>query len=161
MLKNLWKYKKIRFLCIGSINSLVDLTVLNTLVFVAHFPVWVANTVSVSAGITLSYFLNHYIVFRNEHGPNPKMFAKFFIVTGASVIFIQTFVIYLTRPSYTHLLRALNVTNSIKLEAKLSLNLAKITAILIGMVWNYLFYSRVIFRKNDVNKEAETITSIT
>ncbi|HUD10546.1 MAG TPA: GtrA family protein [Candidatus Saccharimonadales bacterium] len=160
MLKKLWNYKKIRYLCVGSFNSLADLTILNTLVFVGHFPVWLANVVSVSVGITLSYFLNHFIVFRHEHSPNPKLFAKFFIATGIGVILIQTIVIYFTRPLYTHLIQHTHQLSLIKIESKVSLNLAKVTAILIGMVWNYMFYSRVVFKKSPVDSEAKDIAKI-
>ena len=160
MLNKLWNYKKVRYLCVGSFNSLADLAVLNTLVFVAHSPVWVANLVSVSVGISFSYFLNHLIVFRHQASLSSKMFAKFFVVTGVSVIFVQTAVIYLTRPLYRHLVQSLHQASLIHIEAKLTLNMAKVTAILVGMVWNYTFYSRVIFRNKPIDPEAEEITSI-
>jgi putative flippase GtrA len=160
MLYKLWDHKKIRFLCVGSFNSLCDITILNTLVFTVHTPVWVANTISVSFGITLSYFLNHFIVFRYHHSPNTKLFTKFFLVTGTSVIAIQTLIIYLIRPMYQHLIAHLHYATVAQFEAKISLNLAKVTAILIGMFWNYLFYSRVVFKQLPKNEEAEEITRL-
>jgi putative flippase GtrA len=158
MLKRLWDYKKIRFLCVGSFNSLVDITILNTLVYVGHLPVWVATVVSVSVGITISYFLNHFLVFRHQHSPSYSLFAKFFVVTGAGAIVLQIIIIYLTRPLYIDLARNFHSINA-SFQGKISLNLAKLTAILTGMVWNYLFYSRLIFR-NKCDDEVKTITSI-
>jgi putative flippase GtrA len=146
MLKKLWNYKKVRFLCVGCFNTLVDLTTLNTLVFAVHLPIWLSNTISVSFGITLSYFLNHIVVFRHHRGPNFKIFAKFFLATGASVVVLQTVIIYLTKPLYTKLIQHSHTVGLLHLESKLSLNAAKLTAVLIGMVWNYVLYSRVVFK---------------
>jgi putative flippase GtrA len=160
MLYKLWDYKKIRFLCVGSFNSLCDLAVLNSLVFGLHTPIWVANTFSVSFGITLSYFLNHFIVFRHEHGPNPKLFVKFFLITGSSVIVLQTVIIYLTRPVFRSLIQHTHALSLIRIEDKISLNLAKVTAILIGMVWNYILYSQVVFKKQPDDEEALETTSL-
>jgi len=148
MLKKFWDYKKFRFLCVGSFNSLVDITTLNTLVFAAHMPVWGANIISVSFGITVSYFLNHRLVFRHRHRPNYRQFLKFFLITGIGVIGVQTAIIYLTRPLFNDLVRHVLVNGSLSIQAKITLNAAKVTAILVGMVWNYLFYSRVIFKKS-------------
>jgi putative flippase GtrA len=155
MIKKLWDYKKIRFLCVGSFNALVDLTTLNTLVFVGHLPVWLANTISVTIGITISYFLNHFIVFRHGNKPNPKLFLKFFVITGIGVIVLQTAVIYLTRPMYTDLLRSIH-SISPSIRPKFSLNMAKITAILVGMFYNYLFYSKIVFKKKTLTETKET-----
>lgn len=146
MLHKLWEHKKFRFLCVGSFNSLCDIVTLNTLVFVAHAPVWVANAISVSFGITLSYFLNHLIVFRHHSRPNFKLYAKFFTVTGIGVIVLQTLIIYLTRPGYKSLVDGLHSASLTRLDSKISLNLAKVTAIIVGMAWNYMFYSKVIFK---------------
>lgn len=159
MLKKLWDYKKIRFLCIGSFNSIVDIAILNTLVFVGHLPVWVVNIFSVSVGITVSYFLNHFLVFRHQHRPNYRLFLRFFAVTGISIIVLQTIIIYLTRPLYSSLALNLHGINA-SLHAKISLNLAKITAILIGMVWNYLLYSKVVFKQIPEIIIAEEVTKI-
>ena len=159
MLKKLWDYKKIRYLCIGSFNSLVDITILNTLVFVGHLSVLIANVCSVSVGITVSYFLNHFLVFRHQNKPRYKSFIKFFIVTGASVIVIQTIIIDLSRPLYADFTRNIHGIST-PLQGKISLNLPKITAILIGMIWNYFFYSRLIFRSKTSDDEAKSITNI-
>lgn len=148
MLYKIWEYKKIRFLCIGSFNSLFDLAILNTLVFGLRFPIWMANTIAVSITITLSYFLNHFIVFRHDHQPTTKLFVKFFLLTGVSSVILQDTVIYVSRPVYMKLVQHLSFFSTIHIEDKISLNLAKITAILIGMAWNYLFYAHVVFKRS-------------
>ncbi|HEX4774500.1 MAG TPA: GtrA family protein [Candidatus Saccharimonadales bacterium] len=161
MINKLWEHKKIRFLCVGSFNSITDLLILNALVFIVGTPVWVANAISVSFGITLSYFLNHFIVFRHHHSPNFKSFAKFLLATGISVIALQTAIIYLVRPAYKALIQHTHTAALIHLETKLSLNLAKITAIFIGMGWNYMFYSHVIFAKRPPSQADNEVRDIT
>lgn len=143
MIKKPWNHKKIRFVCAGCINTLIDLSILNTLVFALHFPVWLGNTVSVGVSVTVSYFLNHYIVFRHHEKPNLMNYLKFFLVTGLSVIILQNIVIALTRPWYMHFLNSADISHSLKV--KLALNMAKITAVLVGMVWNFILYSRIVF----------------
>ncbi len=157
MIKKIWAYDKFRFICVGTFNTLFDLSILNTLVFILHFPVWLANTISVSVSITVSYFLNHYIVFRHKSKPNLNLFSKFFLITGVCVIVLQTVIIYLTKPIYLHLIN--NILNSNSHSEQIALNLAKLTAVLIGLGWNYFFYSKIVFKNNN-DKDNESSTSM-
>ena len=143
MLHRLFENKKIRFLCVGTFNTLLDLSILNFLVFVVHLPVWLSNIISVS----ISYFLNHMFVFRHHKSPNIKLFLKFFAITASGIIVIQTLVIYLTRPIYFKVLNNVFSTFTLSLDNRLSLNMAKLTAVLIGMSWNYILYSKLVFKK--------------
>src|SRR5881396_313203 len=94
MLKRLWEVKLTRFLAVGSFNTLFDLAILNTLVFIFKVPVLVANLISASTSMTVSYFLNHHIVFRSREEHSFKKFVHFFTVTGVGILGIQTLVIY-------------------------------------------------------------------
>jgi len=147
MLNSLWEHKKVRFLCAGTTNAVVDLSILNTLVFEFHFPIWLGNTIAVSVAITMSYFLNHRIVFRHHHNPSLKQYLKFFLVTGVGVIITQTLIIYLTRATFYRLLHIQIPAFSSNVDTKLSLNIAKLTAAVLGMVWNYILYTKIIFKK--------------
>ena len=160
MLKSLWEHKKVRFVCAGTINAVVDLSILNVLVFEFQLPVWLGNTVAVCVAITMSYFLNHGIVFRHKHNPNIKQYLKFFLVTGVGVTVSQTIIIYLTRSTFYSLLHNHVPTLSSGIDSKLSLNMAKITGALVGMVWNYLFYTYVVFKRLPVDTDVEDITSL-
>jgi len=152
MIQKLWSIKLSRFICVGVFNTALDFTLLNLFVFAFHLPVIVANSFSVCIGVTVSYVLNRRYVFRETGSPSLKSFVKFFLVTGLSVLVIQTLVISIMTPTYTHLLD--NVLNSFRnrsllvYEEKLSLNLAKMTAVLVGMIWNYMLYSKIVFKKN-------------
>lgn len=127
---------------------------LNLLVAVLSIPVLLANIVSVCIGITISYFLNHHIVFRHSDQITLKMYLRFFLITGFSVICIQTTVIYLSSPVVTHILSSLagSLNGSLgqfiaTYQDTLALNISKALAVLAGLIWNYLLYSKVVFNK--------------
>ena len=154
MLKRLWAVKLTRFLSVGIFNTLFDLSILNVLVFFVHLPALVANLISASTSMSVSYFLNHHIVFRHTESHSFKKFAHFFAVTGIGILGIQTLVIYLVThfvgphdTSLTHTLRHLgfrHITGRV-----VDLNVAKLLAVLTAMTWNFMIYHFVIFKKAD------------
>src|SRR5215213_6386487 len=95
MVKRLWGQKFFRFLCVGAGNTLLDFTLLNILTLGVHVPALLANIISASIGISISYFLNHRIVFRRDEEHSLQKFVHFFVVTGLSILLIQTLVIWL------------------------------------------------------------------
>jgi putative flippase GtrA len=151
MLKKLWEIKLARFLCVGVFNTLLDLSILNTLVFLGHIPYLAANLVSASISMSISYFLNHRFVFRSKEEHNFKRFIHFFAVTGIGILGIQSLVIY----SVTHLLdhhksTVVSLIHTLHLGSlsarAFELNLGKMLAVLTAMVWNFIIYQLVIFR---------------
>jgi putative flippase GtrA len=143
MTKKLWELKIFRFLCVGVINTVIDLTILNILAFIFHIPALIANLFSASISISFSYFLNHHLVFRINEDHSVKKFVRFFAVTGFGILAIQSLVIYLV----VHLLRAHRVSvkhflSGIHLHISpqvFELNTGKIIAIIIAMAWNFKF----------------------
>jgi putative flippase GtrA len=118
----------------------------------------VANVFSASISIVLSYFWNHFIVFQKEHPMNVRSFVKFILVTGASVIIVQSAVIYLVQHIFT--LSEINrLTDLSGTDAKvIQVDGAKVLAVLAGMVWNYMLYKLVVFKKpvqvpNEISEE--------
>jgi len=152
--KKLWQRREIRFLAVGCFNTALDFILLNILFGLVGFPQLVANTISVTIGITISYFLNHKIVFRHKDKPGIKNYLRFFVITGFSAIIIQNLTIYLVT-------KALPVSESTTIQIAgfsiaatvLELNIAKVVAILAGMSWNFLLYKHVVFK--DDTKEHE------
>lgn len=153
MLKKLWGVKLARFAAVGVFNTLFDLAILNTLVFLGHIPYVAANLISASVSMTTSYFLNHHIVFRHDEKHSFKKFAHFFAVTGIGILGIQSLMIYSVthilaphEASLTHSLRQLgfrHITGRV-----LALNTAKLIAVLAAMIWNFVIYHFVIFKKS-------------
>jgi putative flippase GtrA len=143
-------------------NTLFDLSILNLLVFFGHLPPLVANLISASISMTVSYFLNHHIVFRHTEGHSLKKFVRFFAVTGIGILGIQTLVIYLVthfvgphEASLTHTLRQLGFRH---ITGRLvDLNIAKLLAVLVAMTWNFMIYHFVIFKKPDQELDEDTL----
>lgn len=145
-----WERTIVRFLCVGSFNTLLDLTILNVLVELAGLPPVVANTVSVTVGFTLSYFLNHRIVFRHPQKYSLQGYVRFFLITGLGVIVIQNLVIHvathagIAQSAHSYHLLTFDVSTK-----TVVLNAAKMAAVIIGIAWNFLLYKYVVFRKQD------------
>lgn len=152
MVTKLFEVRFARFVCVGIFNTTLDFLLLNLLAFVVHIPVLVANVISVCVGVVVSYYLNHTFVFRHHSPPSLQSFVKFFIVTGISVVIIQTVVIAIMTPIYMNLLHNLTgLMSSFGIEGhkhQLAVNMAKVTAVLVGMFWNYILYSKTVFREN-------------
>jgi len=103
--------------------------------------------------MTVSYFLNHRIVFRSPEEHSFERFARFFAVTGFGILAIQTCVIY----AITHLLahQATTVNQVIKdlhltsfSPRAFELNIAKLCAVAVAMLWNFIIYHLVVFKRD-------------
>ncbi|HEV2402959.1 MAG TPA: GtrA family protein [Candidatus Saccharimonadales bacterium] len=150
-LKVIWQVKVIRFMSVGAINTATDITLLNIFALAFHIPTLIANLMSASISISMSYFLNHHIVFRSIDKHSWTKFAHFFILTGFGILAIQTLVIY----SITHLLaHHLIAVSQFELAMGLrslsvrafTLNIAKLLAVVVAMIWNFCMYHFIIFR---------------
>lgn len=162
MLKKLWGVKVTRFAAVGVFNTLFDISILNTLVFLGQVPPLAANLVSASISMSGSYFLNHHIVFKSKESHSFIRFAHFFAVTGIGILGLQTLVIFLVThflgphdASITHLLRSLGFKHIT--GRAVDLNIAKLLAVAIGMVWNFLIYHFVIFKKQNEEPDMDIL----
>jgi putative flippase GtrA len=159
--RKLWARKIIRFIVIGSFNTLLDTSLLLTIVKITDWSALIANCFSVSVAITVSYFLNHRIVFRSLERYSLKKYVRFFLVTGLGVILIQDLIIYIVtdrvwRISKTKTFMFLGHNMHSQTAELLG---TKLSAVVIGMVWNFLLYKYVVFRGHESKdiKEEELI----
>ena len=148
--KKCWKHRKVRFFFVGCFNTLFDFVLLNIFFGLFGFPLLVANTLSAGIAITNSYFLNHFVVFRSSRKYSFGSYLRFLFVTGLSVLLVQNIVIYIvtsaveTDPRATIYIFNIAVTHQF-----IEINLAKATAVIAGMIWNYLSYKHIIFRQHE------------
>ena len=146
VMRKLWERSPSRFFVVGSFNTLIDFTILNLVTVLANAPPLVANSVSVTIGITISYFLNHKIVFRHHEARSIKSYALFFLTTGISALIIQNLIIYLVTSSFNASEQSLFYIPGIHADRHIiELNIAKAFAVGVGMIWNFLFYRYIIF----------------
>ena len=116
--------QKIRFLLVGGTNTAIDfglLFILNTL----GLPRVPSNTISTGVAFIFSFFANRNFTFSANSGNIKKQMTLFIIVTLFGLWVIQPIIISL-------------ISN---------LLVGKIIATAVTLVWNYLFYSRLVFRK--------------
>lgn len=132
------QYEKVRFAAVGVLNTAVDFVILFSLVTLLGVPSLMANVVSTSAALAVSYLLNKKAVFGNTDAHNPRQMLLFVAVTLSGLWILQGLIIW-------------NVTNVagawLALSAGVTLLVAKAIATLFSLTWNYLWYSRVVFRK--------------
>jgi putative flippase GtrA len=162
MLQKIWSIKLTRFLCVGVFNTLFDLSILNSLVFLGHVPVLLANLISASTSMSVSYFLNHHIVFRSGEKHSVNRFVRFFVVTGFGILAIQTCVIYLITHLLAHQSHAVTSVETSLHITKLSvkafeLNLAKLIAVLVAMAWNFIIYHFVVFKSHSQSPDQDVL----
>lgn len=128
---------KVRFGLVGVVNTLVDFAILFLLAKLFGVPTVVANVISTSCAVVVSYTLNKKAVFGNTDRTNHRQVIQFVIVTLSGLWILQSAVI-------------LGITTSLASagHSDLVLFVAKLIATAVSLVWNYMWYSRVVFRKH-------------
>lgn len=148
--------QQVRFLIAGCFNTALDFLLLNVLILAFGLPTLAANAVSVTLGISVSYMLNHFFVFRYPHRISVLKFLQFFLVTGFSSLVLQSLVIYLFEMLFdTQFGNSLLFLPDAAGNHVLAINIAKASAVLVGLVWNFLMYKFVIFRERTQPAPAE------
>lgn len=131
------KDEKARFIVVGGANTAIDFGLLFMLKALG-LPVIPANVISTSAAFVFSFFANKKYTFR-AHGTNLKREITLFIaVTLFGLWVLQTLVIQAVLP----------LLGGLQLSSELALLIAKVSATLVSLTWNYVLYSRVVFKKD-------------
>lgn len=155
------KHKVSLFAVVGIINTLVDIILLNILRVITHTTtdqkgkLIVLNICSASTVALLSFYLNRKYVFK-AHQTRNHMFGPFLAITLSSIFVLQSLVIAFTLHSFDPLANVvMDLVQNLHIpffkdfsfnfyEA----NIAKVCATGASMVWNYVWYNKVIFKKN-------------
>ena len=122
--------KKIRFILVGGTNTAIDFGILFGLTFLGVDKI-IANYISTSIALVFSFFANKSFTFKNTSKNAKRQFITFLVVTLIGLWVLQPLIIW----GYTSLLD----------DSPLSLFIAKLIATIVTLIWNYLFYSRVVF----------------
>ena len=126
------KQQKLRFGFVGVINTIVDFGLLFTLRYLG-LPSVTANFVSTSVAFTLSFGLNKNVVFRANGSDIRREVTLFIITTLFGLWVLQTIVI--------------TVVDLVAPTSSISLFVSKVLATIVTICWNYVMYSRVVFKK--------------
>lgn len=126
-----------RFAIVGVANTLLDFGVLFTLTSLGVNKL-VANVISTTIAFIFSFFANKKFTFKSTSKGLVREMILFVIVTLSGLWGLQTGVIWATTPLFT------SVTGS----ESIGLFGAKMVATVVSMVWNYLLYSKLVFRSH-------------
>lgn len=132
------KQQKIRFILVGICNTTIDFSILFTLRALG-LPVMPANIISTTAAFCFSFFANKKYTFKGNAGNLKKQIPLFVIISLTGLWGVQTVVIFL--------ISTLFATST--LDEGVVLLIAKIVATATSLVWNYIFYSRMVFKASD------------
>lgn len=130
--------KKVSFLLIGVINTLVDISIYTLLVQLNILLMFYANFISTTAGIGCSFYLNRRFTFQQTNKAGKKSFITFFAITAFGLWVLQPIVIFLVDG-------VLAGRNWSIPDILLTL-LPKLVATGITLVWNFVLYDRIVFR---------------
>lgn len=127
-----------RFLLVGVTNTLIDLCLYLVLTH-GGLTIALANFISTSAGMSFSFLANRLFTFRSAQGHRHigKQAALFLVVTGFGLWVLQPIVILLVPHP---------IGGTTTVLGYLALVQPKLCGIAVGVVWNYVLYSRLVFR---------------
>lgn len=126
---HLLKSRLPHYLLIGGVSYLIELSVLLFLAKVLLFTPALAVAYSFWVGLVASFFLQKYIAFKSKNG-DKKTIGKQAVLYGALVLFNYVFTILLVG----------------LLADLIGLVMARTLALLLTVSWNFLLYSKVIFK---------------
>ncbi len=129
--------QKIRYGIVGVANTALDFILLFIFVGLGidRIP---ANYLSTGISMVFSFFGNKKYTFKNTNEQKKRQFVLFIIVTVVGVWVVQPLVIWIV----SHFLDPYMTNKSIELF------IAKLIATGASLVWNYLLYSRLVFKKH-------------
>lgn len=127
----------VRFGLVGAANTVIDFGLLFALKALG-VPIELANICSTGTAFVWSFFANKKYTFKTSGTDIVREMVLFVIVTLTGLWGLQTIVIAL---SLAPLRAALH-------NPDLSLLFAKLLATAISLVWNYVFYSKLVFKKH-------------
>jgi putative flippase GtrA len=149
----------VRFAVVGVINTVVDFTVLNLLSWLTGITdgKWIVllNLVSFSVAVINSWFLNKFWAFKDrQSGDTGKKFSLFLAISiiGAFINSGTVYIItsWIPRPDQflTGLSDIIPIIGSKLADPKVFwLNIAKAAATGMALVWNFVGYKLIVFKK--------------
>ena len=127
---------KVRFGLVGAANTALDFGLLLVLANFFAMPHVIANIVSSSIAFVSSFFANKKYTFKTTGQSVVREMILFTVITLFGLWVIQSAIITLLTPPIQAI-----VTND-----TITLVIAKLIATLASLTWNYVLYSKVVFK---------------
>jgi putative flippase GtrA len=128
--------QKIRFMLVGGLNTVIDFGLLYIL-RAFGLPTIPANVISTTSAFCFSFFANKKYTFRAADTNVKREIVLFVAVTLFGLWVLQTIVIAVVAPLLSTFIPSMDM----------ALLGAKLTATIVTLVWNYIMYSRVVFKQ--------------
>ena len=129
---------KIRFLIVGGTNTVLDFAILFLLTNIGVNKI-VANTISTGVAFAFSFFANKKFTFKNTDKNVKKQFITFSVITLSGLWLLQPLIIWLST----------EFLSDYSSNEQFTLFIAKVIATAASMVWNYILYSRLVFKAEE------------
>lgn len=126
----------LRFGIVGTLNTAIDFGLLFVMKSLG-LPSVPANTISSTTAFLFSFFANRNYTFRSTGLDIKREMLMFTLVTLFGLWIIQSLVIALVEP----------LVLSFGVQNELALLIAKLVATVASLIWNYVLYSRVVFKQ--------------
>jgi len=127
---------KLRFAIVGGANTALDFILLFLFVNLGVDKI-LANYFSTGASLIFSFFANKSFTFKHKTGNAKKQFVAFLLVTITGLWVLQPIIIWVVTSALES-----QITND-----SILLFIAKLIATVGSLIWNYLLYSRLVFKK--------------
>lgn len=131
------KAEKLRFGAVGAFNTVLDFGLLFLLRGLG-LPTIPANIISSTTAFCFSFIANKKITFQAK-GTNLRREVTLFVIITLFGLWVLQSIVILTLKS---------LLSGVQLDDNLVLFIAKILATIVTLVWNYVLYSRVVFKKD-------------
>ncbi len=123
---------KLRFAFIGGVNTAIDFGILFLLNGLG-LNKYIANIISTSVAFVFSFFANRSFTFKSKKDAR-KQAIPFLVVTLTGLWVLQPIVIWTTLLPLT------------SIDQNIALFIAKLAATVVSLIWNYILYSRFVFK---------------
>lgn len=131
--------RKIRFSLVSSIATTIDFGILISLTSLLGLPLIASNFISTAVSFIFSFFANKKFSFKTANHHIPREAWQFILVTLFGIWVIQPLIIWPLE----------NLLESFALRGIIAVIIAKLIASIATFFWNYLWYTRVVFKKKN------------
>lgn len=135
---------KVRYLAVGGFNTIVDIAILVALTKFFGVDKYIGNIFSSSVAMTISFYLNRKITFKDNSAVNKTKIFIFIAINIVGAWMIQPAVLFMT--GLIHFSKIIPI-----IGPDLDLVICKCIAIGIALIWNYFMYRSFVF--NGKNQE--------
>ena len=139
LLKKLKNNQAFWFSIIGGINTTLDFIILFVLTSFG-IKIFIANIFSTGITFIISFLMNKKITFKSVSNNKKELIREmvlFILVTLFGLWVIQNIVISTAMPIFENLLK----------NKRIPLLLSKLIATIFSLIWNFILYKKVVFKK--------------